>query len=183
MVVAIIPHVQIAILSRDQTWSFALATQESGGFLEATEDEPDWSADRLTLLALVRGLESLDLQSHVEVVTASRHVFHGLCYGLENWRDEQWRWESFGLLVPVKNADLWQRIDRALNFHDLESVRLCSEREIETDIVGWRSGVDILGRQTDRQRRAPLRIHHLRHVLPARSHNQVSPLDAIQAVA
>ena len=29
-------------------------------------------------------------------------------------------WERFGKMTPVKNADLWQRIDRAMDFHDID---------------------------------------------------------------
>jgi hypothetical protein len=53
-------------------------------------------------------------------MTSSRYVNRGLTYGLEEWRSNEWTWESFGEMVPVKNQDLWQRLDHALQFHQLD---------------------------------------------------------------
>ena len=44
----------------------------------------------------------------------------GVRYGLPEWRDNDWRWDLFGEMVPVKNRDLWQRIDRAMEIHQVE---------------------------------------------------------------
>jgi ribonuclease HI len=52
-------------------------------------------------------------------VTGSRYVRHGLVYGLAEWRENNWLWDRFGEFAPVKNADLWQRIDQALAYHTL----------------------------------------------------------------
>jgi hypothetical protein len=42
---------------------------------------------------------------------------------LETWRNSGWQWERFGKLAPIKNRDLWQRVDRALKFHAVECRR------------------------------------------------------------
>jgi ribonuclease HI len=101
-------------------WHFVLQSHEGDPLLEASDEEPGLDGDRLNLLALVRGLEAIEQPSKLTLVTPSRYVRRGLNYGLEDWRRNDWQWESFGLLVPVKNADLWQRVDRALSFHSLE---------------------------------------------------------------
>ena len=101
-------------------WRFLLQSPEGDPVLEASDAEPGYDGDRLDLLALVRGLEALEQPSCLTLVTPSRYVRRGLNYGLEDWRRNGWQWESFGLLVPVKNADLWQRVDRALAYHRLE---------------------------------------------------------------
>ncbi len=77
------------------------------------------SPERLELLAVVRGLEALEQPSKVTLVTTSRVVRRGLRFGLELWRENQWHWERFGRMAPIKNADLWQRVDRALHIHDV----------------------------------------------------------------
>ena len=69
---------------------------------------------------LVAALEALDQPSRVTLVTTSSQVQRGLRDGLRTWRNNGWRWESYGRLVPIKHADLWQRIDRALEFHRVE---------------------------------------------------------------
>jgi ribonuclease HI len=88
--------------------------------LEAGDFESELGGERLELLAVVRGLEALEQPSQVTLVTPSRYVQRGLRYGLPPWRENQWRWERFGELTPVKNADLWQRVDRALEFHRVD---------------------------------------------------------------
>ena len=101
-------------------WRFVLQSVDSQEQLEATDDEVEFQGERLELLAVVRGLEALDGPSRVTLVTPSRYVSRGLRYGLDEWRSNGWQWEHFGEMAPVKNRDLWQRIDRALQFHDVE---------------------------------------------------------------
>jgi hypothetical protein len=47
-------------------------------------------------------------------------VRRGIVYGLDHWRQNGWTWEWFGHMVPVRNHDLWQRVDRALGFHHVQ---------------------------------------------------------------
>ena len=101
-------------------WRFELRTPDGAASLAAEDDEPETSAERLELLAIVRGLEALDKPSRVTLVSAGRSISRGLRYGLAQWRESDWQWERFGQLTPVKNGDLWQRIDRAMAFHEVE---------------------------------------------------------------
>jgi ribonuclease HI len=101
-------------------WRFVLQSIDGSQQLEAADAEPDVHGERLELLAVVRGLEALEQPSRVTLVTPSKYVNRGLSYGLQEWRANDWQWEHFGEMVPVKNRDLWQRIDRALGFHELE---------------------------------------------------------------
>ncbi len=101
-------------------WKFVLQAADGSATLEAEDSEPEIHGERLELLAVVRGLEALDQPSRVTLMTSSRYVNRGLTYGLEEWRRNDWTWESFGEMVPVKNQDLWQRLDQALQFHRLE---------------------------------------------------------------
>lgn len=101
-------------------WRFVLQALDGSEHFEAADIEPDAQGERLELLAVVRGLEALDQPSRVTLVTPSAYVNRGLTNGLEEWRANGWRWEHYGEMVPVKNRDLWQRVDRALGYHDLE---------------------------------------------------------------
>jgi len=98
-------------------WHFVLDRLDRPEHLEAADSEPAIHPDRLALLSVVRGLEALDEPSRVNLVTTSRYVSRGLKYGLSNWRESDYQWERFGVQKPVRNADLWQRVDRALKFH------------------------------------------------------------------
>jgi len=101
-------------------WRFVLRAVDGSDRLEAEDVEPAIQKDRLELLAVVRGLEALDQPSRVTLMTPSTYVREGLRYGLSEWRRNGWRWEFFGQMVPVKNWDLWQRVDTALRFHKVE---------------------------------------------------------------
>ena len=98
--------------NRDE-WSFVLKAADGSAILKAADAEPDAHGERLELLAVVRGLEALDQPSCVTLVTPSRYVKRGINYGLPEWGRNGWKWEHFGEMVPVKNRDLWQRLDRA----------------------------------------------------------------------
>jgi ribonuclease HI len=106
--------------SEQSQWRFVLQTIDGSQQFEAADDEPDVQGERLELLAVVRGLEALEQPSRVTLVTPSKYVNRGLTYGLDEWRANDWQWEHYGEMVPVKNRDLWQRVDRALAYHQLE---------------------------------------------------------------
>ncbi len=87
--------------------------------LEAADGERGQPRERLALLAVVRGLEAIEQPSQVTLVTTSRYVARGLRYGLAEWRETGYIWEHFGVQKPIRNADLWQRIDGAMQFMKL----------------------------------------------------------------
>lgn len=101
-------------------WKFVLQSIESDESFSAADSEPEIRASRLELLAVVRGLEALDQPSRVTLLTRSRYVSRGIRRELNHWRERRWRWERFGKLVPIRDDDLWQRVDRALKFHQVE---------------------------------------------------------------
>jgi len=101
-------------------WRFVLQSIDGTEQFEAADAEPEAKGERLELLAVVRGLEALPRPARVTLVTPSKYVNRGLAYGLKEWRANGWQWEHFGEMVPIKNRDLWQRVDRALAFHRLE---------------------------------------------------------------
>ena len=101
-------------------WRFVLQPAGGSERLEVADQEPSVQGERLELLAVVRGLEALDQPSRVTLMTPSKYVRQGIRFGLPEWRRNGWRWEFFGEMVPVKNRDLWQRIERAMRFHEVE---------------------------------------------------------------
>ncbi len=114
-----------------QTWRFVLQKLGSQKRLSASDTEPETSGgERLELLAVVRGLEALDRPSRVTLVTKSRYVSRGIKHSLEEWRAGDWRWERFGRFVPVRDHDLWRRVDRALRYHQVD----CQAWRFETSV-------------------------------------------------
>ena len=105
---------------RPGRWCFMLESGDGSHSLKVEDDEPDTHGERLELLALVRGLEAVPQPARVTLVASSPYVNRVLNGGLDEWRSSDWQWERHGEMVPVKNADLWRRVDRALHFHSVE---------------------------------------------------------------
>ena len=104
-------------------WHFLLESVDGNTVVEASDEECGLRQERLELLAVVRGLEALEQPSRVTLITPSQRISRGFRHGLEEWRGNRWRWERDGRWVPIKNRDLWQRVDRALQFHRVECRR------------------------------------------------------------
>src|SRR5262245_31298083 len=101
-------------------WRFVLSLPGGETSLEAADEEPEATPQRLELLAVVRGLEALSQPSRVTLLTGSRYLRRGLNFGISQWRENDWQWERYGRMAPVTNSDLWQRLDRLLAIHELE---------------------------------------------------------------
>jgi ribonuclease HI len=101
-------------------WRFVIRSPGGPTALEAADEEPEASVERLELLAIVRGLEALEQPSRVTLMSGSRHLRRGLQFGLPQWRESDWQWERYGRMTPVKNGDLWRRLDRLIEIHAVE---------------------------------------------------------------
>lgn len=105
-------------------WTFALTAADGSAELKACDEEYDVTGERLELLAVVRALEALDQPSVVTITSGARTVRRAVAEGLDEWRASGWMWECYGEMAPIKNRDLWMRLDRALQFHRLETRRV-----------------------------------------------------------
>ena len=103
----------------DGHWRFVLEALDGDDRVDVRDREPGISGERLELLTAVRGLEALGQPSKVTMVTPSRYVIRGIRFGLTNWKENDWYWESHGEMIPVKDFDLWRRLDRAMQIHDI----------------------------------------------------------------
>lgn len=72
--------------------------------------------NRMELLAAISALEALKRPCTVHLTTDSQYVRQGMLEWLSNWRKKNWR-RADG--KPVKNADLWARLDEAATRHDM----------------------------------------------------------------
>ncbi|MGD9600586.1 MAG: ribonuclease HI [Gammaproteobacteria bacterium] len=88
-----------------------------GRTLELFGAEPDTTNNRMELMGAIRGLEALKRPSPVSVYTDSQYVQKGITEWLAGWVARGWRTASKS---PVKNADLWQRLQAASAPHDIE---------------------------------------------------------------
>lgn len=120
----------------DGYWRFTLETADGSLVLDADDIEVG-DLNRLTLLAAVRGLESIEGPSSVTLLSNNRYLIRSLADSLPRWRQNGFVWENFGRRVDVQHADLWRRIDRALAIHRVEAC-LISTRLVSAgpDTVG-----------------------------------------------
>ncbi|MFC3095827.1 ribonuclease HI [Alteromonas sediminis] len=79
----------------------------SGGFSLTTNN-------RMELLAPALALEALSEPCEVTITTDSQYVKNGINQWIHNWKKNGWRTKD---KKAVKNADLWQRLDKAVSRH------------------------------------------------------------------
>ena len=75
--------------------------------------------NRMELFAAIRGLEALRRPCRVRLVTDSTYVRNGITRWLAAWKRRGWRTAGG---QPVKNVDLWQRLDVAAAGHQVDWV-------------------------------------------------------------
>ncbi|GAA4552636.1 ribonuclease HI [Amycolatopsis samaneae] len=73
--------------------------------------------NRMELMAPIRALETLTRPSVVRVFTDSTYVRNGVTQWMDRWKGNGWLTQA---KQPVKNADLWQRLDAAAAPHEVE---------------------------------------------------------------
>ena len=79
--------------------------------------EPMTTNNRMELLAAINALESLKRPCRVRLTTDSQYVQKGIREWLANWKRRGWKTAA---RKPVKNADLWQRLDTAIVGHEIQ---------------------------------------------------------------
>ncbi|HTK12651.1 MAG TPA: ribonuclease HI [Xanthobacteraceae bacterium] len=73
--------------------------------------------NRMELMAAISALEALQKPCTVALYTDSQYLRGGITGWIHNWKRNGWRTAD---RKPVKNVDLWQRLDTALHSHDVK---------------------------------------------------------------
>lgn len=84
---------------------------------ELSGSSEDTTNNRMELFAAIAALEKLNQPSKVILTTDSRYVQRGVTEWLAGWKKNNWRTAA---RKPVKNKDLWERLDNQLKVHDVE---------------------------------------------------------------
>ncbi len=84
---------------------------------ELSGGEADTTNNRMELMAAITALETLDKSSELTVVTDSVYVKDGLTKWIHGWKKNGWRTAA---KKPVKNEDLWRRLDDAQARHSVK---------------------------------------------------------------
>lgn len=83
---------------------------------ELSGGEVDTTNNRMELMAAIMSLETLKRPSKVDLYTDSTYVRDGITKWIHGWRRNGWKTAA---KKPVKNAELWQRLDAAQKRHDI----------------------------------------------------------------
>lgn len=78
--------------------------------------ENNTTNNRMELMAAIQALEALKRPCRVELTTDSQYVRKGITEWIQGWKQRGWKNAS---KKPVKNADLWQRLDTLAAQHDI----------------------------------------------------------------
>jgi ribonuclease HI len=78
--------------------------------------EPDTTNNRMELMAAIQALEALKGPCRVELHTDSQYVRNGITQWLQSWKARGWKTAD---KKPVKNEDLWRRLDTARLRHEV----------------------------------------------------------------
>ena len=83
---------------------------------ELSGGAPDTTNNRMELMAAIQALEALTRPVTARVHTDSTYVKDGITKWMDRWKARGWRTAA---KKPVKNVDLWQRLDEAAARHDV----------------------------------------------------------------
>ena len=84
---------------------------------ELTGGERETTNNRMEMMAAIAALEALKRPTQIEITTDSTYVKDGITRWIHGWKKNGWKTSA---KKPVKNQDLWQRLDQALAPHEVE---------------------------------------------------------------
>ena len=100
-------------------WACILRHPQTGTEKELSGGMAATTNNQMEMLAVISGLESLKRPTVVEVITDSKYVADGCTSWLPNWKKNNWQRKDGTRLVPIKNPELWKRLDALLAQHKI----------------------------------------------------------------
>ncbi|MBK0326383.1 ribonuclease HI [Rhodobacteraceae bacterium F11138] len=100
-------------------WGVLLQAKDGDTVLKERElsgGESNTTNNRMELLAAISALETLERPTAITVVTDSQYVKNGVTGWIHGWKRNGWKTSA---RKPVKNVELWQRLDSAQSGHDV----------------------------------------------------------------
>ena len=100
-------------------WGALLIAREGERVVKERElkgGEPETTNNRMELLAAITALETLDRATRITIVTDSSYVKDGITKWIHGWKAKGWKTAA---KKPVKNEELWRRLDEATQRHDV----------------------------------------------------------------
>lgn len=100
-------------------WGVLMIASNGDSVLKTRElngGEAQTTNNRMELLAAINALEALTRPSVITIVTDSTYVKNGVTSWIHGWKKNGWRTSA---KKPVKNDDLWKRLDQAQSHHEV----------------------------------------------------------------
>lgn len=100
-------------------WGVLLVARDGDAVVKSRElrgGEAETTNNRMELMAAITALETLDRATKVTVITDSVYVKDGITKWIHGWKARGWKTAG---KKPVKNEELWQRLDAATQRHDV----------------------------------------------------------------
>ncbi len=100
-------------------WGVLLRALEGGAIQKERElkgGEAATTNNRMELMAAIQALETLARPSKITIITDSAYVKNGVTGWIHGWKKNGWKTAA---KKPVKNAELWQRLDAAQARHEV----------------------------------------------------------------
>ena len=88
-----------------------------GNIKELYGGEQETTNNRMELMAAIQGLETLKRDCNIQLYTDSKYVLQGITEWLPNWKKRGWKTAA---RKPVKNEDLWRKLDSAIQKHKID---------------------------------------------------------------
>ena len=86
---------------------------------ELSGGEANTTNNRMEMMAVIQALETLNRPCKITLYTDSTYVIKGMTQWLEGWKKRNWRTAA---KKPVKNVELWQRLESAIAPHAVKWV-------------------------------------------------------------
>lgn len=84
--------------------------------IERSGHESSTTNNRMEMMACIEALEAVDAKSVIDMHSDSQYVLCGITLWIAGWKRRGWKTAGG---EPVKNVDLWERLDRANSRHTL----------------------------------------------------------------
>ncbi len=105
-------------------WAFILRHPGTGKEMEKSGGEKVTTNNRMELMAVIQGLQTLNRPCNIELFTDSVYVGKGISEWMPKWKKNNWRRKEGTQWKPVKNDDLWRQLDEQLEKHRVKYTRV-----------------------------------------------------------
>lgn len=101
-------------------WAYILRDSITQQEREGSGGETNTTNNRMELMAVIAGLSALKRACRVDLYSDSKYVLQGLETWMHSWKKNNWRRRTSEGTKPVKNDDLWKRLDQLIGFHSVK---------------------------------------------------------------